>query len=190
MGSILPAVEASGDAILSIVAGLGVFRPSAERFLREAGLDQVVAGAWYPAEAWLRAFGAIAEKVGDRALYYVGDRIPETALLPPDIVDVPSALLAIDVGYHMNHRLHGRPMFDPATGQMSEGIGHYALQTVDGQGARVVCDGPYPCDFDSGIVHGFAARFAADRRLVRVTHGPGGCRKQGAEACVYRVQWG
>ncbi len=43
----------------------------------------------------------------------------------------------------------------------------------------MTCDDPYPCDFDMGILHGFAARFSQDALLVRVKHGEGGCRKRG-----------
>ncbi len=182
-------VEASGEAILSIVAGMGAFEATARRFLKDAGIDEIHPGSWYPSTAWLAAFAAIAKKVGARTLFYVGLKIPETALLPPNIVDVPTALGAIDVGYHMNHRFGGRPMFDPTTGEMLEGIGHYALRAVDQRSGLVVVDTPYPCDFDLGIVHGFAARFVPDPLLIRVTHATEACRKEGGAACAYRVEW-
>jgi hypothetical protein len=182
-------IEASGDAILSVVVGMGAFQTVARRLLRDAGLPEVRAGEWYPMHSWIQAFGALATNVGERTLFLVGTKIPETAMLPPNIVDVASALGAIDVGYHMNHRRSGAPMFDPATGTIRPGIGNYALTAAGAGWATLVCDNPYPCDFDCGIVHGFAARFAPDRLLVRVTHGDDGCRKTGAQSCSYRVRW-
>ena len=182
-------IEASGEAILSVVAGMGTFQTIARRLLADAGLADVRAGGWYPMEAWLDAFRALATKVGERTLFLVGTKIPETALLPPAIADVPGALQAIDVGYHMNHRRGGQPMFDGASGRMVPGIGNYRVATQGSGWATLVCDAPYPCDFDAGIIHGFASRFAADRLLVNVTHADGDCRKKGGPACTYRVRW-
>lgn len=182
-------VDASGDSILSVIVGMGAFESTARRFLREGGVPEVKPGEWYPMSGWLAAFEEIAKKIGPRTLYYIGTKIPETAQLPPGIDDVPSALRAIDVGYHLNHRRDDRPMFDLATGQMAEGIGHYSLLSVDAASAHLRCDNPYPCDFDHGIIHGFATRFAPEPFLVRVTHTGKACRKNGDGACEYRVEW-
>lgn len=185
----LAEIEASGDSITSVIVGMGAFESMARRFLREAGLDEVRPGQWYSTAAWLRAFTEIAKKVGPRTLYFIGTKIPETALLPPGIDDVLGALQAIDPGYHLNHRANGRPMFDLGSGRMEEGIGHYSLVASDERSARMRCDNPYPCDFDLGIIHGFATRFAREPVLVKVSHVAGGCRKNGNTACEYDVEW-
>src|SRR3954471_2726175 len=108
---------------------MGAFQTMAKRILQDGGVElEVRAGLWYPMQAWIGAFVQISARIGEKTLFLIGTKIPETALLPPTIVDVPSALSAVDVGYHMNHRRDGAPMFDPETATMLEGIGHYALR--------------------------------------------------------------
>jgi hypothetical protein len=80
-------------------------------------------------------------------------------------------------------------MFDPQTGQMIEGIGHYAATRPDPKVNRMVitCANPYPCHFDKGIIVGFARRFAP---LSQIQHEDGlPCRELGAESCTYTVTW-
>lgn len=55
----------------------------------------------------------------------VGLEVPKNAILPSGVSDIRSAMAMFDAGYHLNHRKDGRAMFDPATGKMTEGLGHY-----------------------------------------------------------------
>jgi hypothetical protein len=151
------------------------------------GTGDVDRTIWYPMDAWLRANFAILAEVGANSVYTAGKKIPEMGVLPPSIHDVYSSLESMDAAYHMNHRKDGKTMFDPATGAMIEGIGHYAARRREGEKAIVlVVDGPYPCDFDRGIVGGFAARFEP---LARAVHDQGSCRKKGDASCTYVVRW-
>jgi hypothetical protein len=143
--------------------------------------------AWYPMDAWLRTNHGLLVEVGANSVYASGKKIPEMAVLPPNINDVYSSLETLDVAYHMNHKKGGTVMFDAATGTTHEGIGHYATQRKQGEKAIVVvCDAPYPCDFDRGIVGGFAARFEP---FARAVHEAGPCRKKGDASCTYVVRW-
>jgi hypothetical protein len=79
-------------------------------------------------------------------------------------------------------------MFDPVTGQMLEGIGHYVYQAVEGKKEIVMtCENPYPCRFDLGIIKGMAQRFEPTASITHDT--TKGCRKKGAESCTYVVTW-
>jgi hypothetical protein len=49
----------------------------------------------------------------------IGKSIPENAQFPPEINSIEAGLQAIDVAYHMNHRIDGKPLFDPKTGKMT-----------------------------------------------------------------------
>jgi hypothetical protein len=66
--------------------------------------------------------------VGPRALFQYGQHLPKYAPFPPTITDIQSAMGSMDAAYHMNHRKNGKVMFDPATGEMLEGIGHYGYR--------------------------------------------------------------
>jgi len=170
------AVEVNGETVLSVVDGMGTMKTVANQILTEAGIKDPTPGQWYKQTAWLKAFKAISEKVGTNTLSVIGQKIPENAKFPPAIDNVEKALGAIDVAYHMNHR--------------GGEIGHYAFTPTGPDAGTLVCNNPYPCDFDRGIITAMAKRFAPSAVKVRVTHDDSKpCRKQGAESCTYTVSW-
>lgn len=188
-------IEVNGQTVYAIVDGFGSFRRVAEKFLLEEGLGQrdvdgtyrLALDAWHSQDAWLRAFEHVAREVGQAVLYDIGLKIPANAIFPEWVVDVPSAIKSVDFAYHMNHRKGGRVMFDPTTGEMLEGIGHYGF-TPDAKSKSItsVCENPYPCSFDEGILTAMARRF--DPRS-KVTHGTGACRRRGDLSCTYFVTY-
>jgi hypothetical protein len=186
-----PNVEVNGETVTSIVDGMGSFKSRGFDILTKNGIAQPEAGKWYSQQAWLASFKSIADTVGPTTLMAIGKKIPENAKFPPDINTIDKALAAIDVAYHMNHRSGGRQLFDPSTGRMSEGIGHYNFVKVNETKAKVICNNPYPCEFDKGIVEAMAKRFKpAGSMFVKVTHDDScGCRKRGGDACTFVVEW-
>ena len=143
---------------------------------------------WYPQDAWLSAFEEIAKVVGPTSLFDIGQHVPKHAAFPPQVKDVPSGLQSIDVAYHMNHRKQGRAMFDPASGTMVEGIGHYGYQrSANENRATMVCENPYPCDFDRGLISSIAKRFESRATTTHVDSAQ--CRKRGDRSCTYVVSW-
>lgn len=190
--SLGPSIENKGEALRAFVDGLKDCPSIARKYLVEFGLikegAEIDPSAWYAVDGCLAVYHAISEEVGPNTSYAIGKRIPENAVFPPNIKDIQSAMQSIDVAYHMNHRKNGKLMFDPATGQMQEGIGHYLCEIVRNEHKLVmVCENPYPCDFDRGIVSAMAARFQSNALVV---HEPRtGCRKTGAKACRYVVTW-
>ena len=182
--------EVNGQTVLSIANGLGSMEATGRRILAEHGLPDPQPDQWYSQQAWLDAFRHISDKVGRNTLYKIGTSIPDNAEFPPEIDDIFKALSAIDVAYHMNHRLKGKVLFDPNTGEMGEGIGHYFYQQLGPQELEVRCDNPYPCDFDRGIVEQMAKRFKPEGAIIRLTHDEAkGCRKNGDAECAYIVTW-
>ncbi len=142
---------------------------------------------WWPMVNYLRALFEISEAVGPAKTVTIGKRIPQSAALPPSIHDIHSVFASIDVAYHLNHRKNGKLMFDTATGRMTEGIGHYLYQPHEGENRMtVVCETPYPCDIDRGILLGFALRFEPQ---AFVEHAPETCRKRGSASCAYVIGW-
>lgn len=190
-----PGIEVNGQTVWSVVDAFDHFKAIPSRILIAAGVgvagpDGVVkidAAGWYSQEAWLRAFERIATEVGEAKLHAIGLRIPKNAKFPPGIDTIDDAVASIDVAYHMNHRKQGKVMFAGPGTKMLEGIGHYGYEKIGPREIRSVCDNPYPCAFDRGILTTMARRF---ERSAQVEHDEThGCRKRGAEACTYLVRW-
>jgi hypothetical protein len=182
-------VEVNGETVRAVVEGMGTMKSLSLRVLKKQGIDEPQPGKWYPQQAWLKAFEEISRDIGPNTLFRIGESIPRSANFPPEINTIERALAAIDVAYHMNHRIGTAILFNPSTGVMGEGIGHYTCEPAGPPSVRLVCANPYPCDFDRGIVDAMAKRFKpADSARVVVQH-EGPCRAKGAEKCVYLVTW-
>jgi hypothetical protein len=170
-----PGVEMRGSAMMAYVSGMiGDIRP----ILAKHHLTTVLPDDWYPIQLSLDILKTIA---GDRNstanLVSIGMKIPDEAEFPPEINSVETALLALDTAYHMNHR----------NGE----IGHYRAEIVGHHNITLVCDNPYPCDFDYGIIYSLVRRFRVPGTRFRVYHDDSTpCRKNGGESCTYHVTWG
>ncbi len=184
-------VEVNGETVLSIVEGMGNSKEMALSILAKHGIANPQPGQWYAQQSWLDAFKTIAESIGENTLFAIGRKIPEKAQFPPAIDNIEKALAAIDIAYHMNHRIRGVTLFDPSNGSMKEGIGHYTYEKIDGKSARMLCKNPYPCDFDRGIIEAMGRRFKPkDSLFLTVAHDDSQpCRKKGSDTCTYHVSW-
>jgi hypothetical protein len=99
-----------------------------------------------------------------------------------------SAIKAIDVAYHINHRKNGKPLFDEDTNTIHEGIGHYGYEQVPGKSLIISrSNNPYPCAFDKGIITSMARQYDVKSFVVHDDSKP--CRKNGADSCTYLVSW-
>jgi len=181
----------NGETVLAIVNGMGSFKSRAITILSENGIDNPTPGKWYLQQSWLNSFKQIADKLGASTLFSIGKSIPENAKFPPEIDSIEKALAAIDVAYHMNHGKNGVPLFDGKTGKMSEGIGHYGFQKISEKKVKMVCNNPYPCEFDRGIIDAMAQRFKPKGTiLLNVMHDDTQpCRKKGQDSCTYIITW-
>ncbi len=184
-----PGIEVNGATILAFVNGMGVFKRKAIDILADHGINDIKPDEWYSAQSYLDAFKVISEKLGDVVIRQIGKKIPKSAKWPPEIKDIEDALASIDIAYHLNHKKDGKLLFDPVKGKLEEGIGHYKFEKVDDHTAKIVCDNPYPCDFDMGIIEATANKFKPRGKIVRVTHEEKSCRKKGDKVCTYIVTW-
>jgi hypothetical protein len=191
--SIGPDIEVSGVSLGAMTDGFKAFRSLAVKYLMQHGLmasknDPVDVTKWFPLTAWINAARAIEQEVGSNVMFDVGDSVPRNAKFPDSIKDIESALRSIDVAYHMAHRKSGVVMFNPATGVMLEGIGHYVVTRAAGEKKiSIVCDDPYPCRLDEGIITAMAKRFQRIASVVHETKKP--CRYKGGDACTFTVIW-
>jgi hypothetical protein len=175
--SFSPDIEVLGKAILSILGGMDVAQTRAVRILEQNGISSLTADRWYPQQSVLNAFKTIFEKVGPSTVRMIGRKIPETAEFPPAINSIESALQSIDMAYRMNHRGASK-------------MGVYLYESTGKRSARLVCENPYPCAMDTGLIEGMGDRFMPkDSIRVRVEHMAGECRHKGGESCTYSVIW-
>ncbi len=182
-------IEVNGQTVLSVVNGLGEMKSLGLRILERNNIRDPEPNNWYSQQDWLNAFSYFAEKVGPNTLFLIGNSIPENADFPSDIDDIEKALSSLDIAYHMNHRLAGELLFNSETGQMNEGIGHYRFNKIDDNNAEVICDNPYPCDFDKGIIDAVVRKFNSGSPFTNLVHADGSCRKDGDNHCRYIVSW-
>ncbi len=189
-------VEVLGASLGAMLAGFQTATTLASKIMLEEGIGQagpdgkvtIDPNAWIPAEKGLRAFREIAQNVGPSVQFQIGLKIPENAKFPPSVKDLESALAAIDIAYHMNHRKNGKTLFDPATGKITEGIGHYKSERVPGKNESItVCDNPYPCEFDRGLITAMAKKFQPNAFIFHDDKKP--CRGKGGASCTYQVKW-
>ena len=125
-------------------------------------------------------------------LLLIGSVIIENADFPP-MHNLKEALLSLNIAYHMNHRLNGELMFNPNTGEMLEGIGHYQLVSFDEKTRKAVmnCKNPYPSKFDEGALTDLVRRFKPADSLrhevkLDITKER---RAQGADSCTFLISW-
>lgn len=182
------AVEVNGQTILSVVKGMPGYESTAINILAGKGITNIREDAWYPQQAWLDAFSEIAQKIGVNTLKSIGAKIIESAQWPPSVNSVETALASIDVAYHMNHKLSGKVLFDSSTGQMGEGIGHYYFEKISTNEYKVICENPYPCDFDKGLLKGAVEKFRLPNQKVEFMENvKSGCRNDGHSKCTYHI---
>ena len=170
-----PAVEVIGESILAVVEGMGAFKKTAYQILEENGINNPEPQKWFDLQSYLNAFKVIAEKLGDATLKVIGMKIPETAVLPPELDTIEKALTMMDQAYHMNYR----------NGE----IGNYAFEKTGNTKGIMTCSSPYPCAYDIEIIEGFMYKLRKQGQIPFVKHIPGECRMNGAKQCKYEVSW-
>lgn len=174
-----PGVEINGQTILSMIEGVSRFSEAYQETVRDAlaenGIGEPAAGEWYPQQAWLDAFGVLAEDLEPHLLDRIGEQIPDTADWPSGISGVEDGLRSIDNAYHANHR--------------GGDIGFYRLTDIGQNAGEMTCRNPYPCPFDRGIIRAVARTFAPVERFVFVEETGSQCRREGGDTCSYTVHW-
>jgi hypothetical protein len=187
-------IEVSGRVIIGLLQAFGQFKVLASRYLLEEGVGQkgaegevlVDPAAWYPMEGQLRALARFNQEMGDSVVHQIGMAVPKHAEWPPDVRDVRSFALALDLGYHMHHRRNGQVIGDPATGFIMEGIGHYRARARPDGYMEIEADNPYPCAFDKGLIFGAMRVLKIVGAILHDDSHP--CRKRGGRSCVYVVK--
>ncbi len=169
----------SGASISSALEGLGVFKAKALVMLKEHGIDNFQSDKSYSLFGWINTVHAIGREVGSFTLNNVGRKIPDKAIWPSEIKDIHAAEASINVAYKMN-----------ITGENPKAdVGSYHYVKLSENSCRLICDNPFPCDLDQGIIEGIANKFQLPGQIVKVVHEEGSCRKSQGKSCSYLVSW-
>ena len=175
-----PNVEAQGQTIRTVVNdALARFSESYQQTAIESmaanGVEDPAPDEWYPQQAWLNTFEAIAEEMEPHILDRLGEQIPDAADWPTGISEVEEGLTAIDKAYQLNHR--------------GGEIGYYRFDPINERTGEVTCKNPYPCPFDRGLIRAVARRNAPVEAFVFVEELGDTCRRTGDDICTYTVSW-
>ena len=172
-------VEVLGRSIFSVVNAIPLGKESRLEILEKHGIKNLSEDKWYSQSQYLKAFREIADAIGSNTLFAIGKSIPEHAIFPPEVNSLEKALQIINVAYAMNHR--------------GGEIGSYKLVRFDSvkRQAEMVCENPYPSEFDRGIITTMLRKFKpkdsisydVSLDLSRPT------RLQGADSCTYLIRW-
>lgn len=137
------------------------------------GLEDVRPDEWYSLKAPLAMLYDMREEYSEVTMWNMARNVPEHVEFPPEIDDVATALYAIDEAYHTSHR--------------GGDIGFYEFDLTDESEGTMVCENPYPCDFDRGLIEGVARKFA--NKPVQIDEIGDQCRSAGGRYCEYRISW-
>lgn len=174
-----PSVKVNGQTIMSVVNAMEFGRETRLSILKKHGLENIDPEKWYDQQKWLDAFKEIYNIIGENTLYIIGKAIPANAKFPPEIDSLEKALNAIDMAYHMNH----------TKGE----IGSYKVTEFDAskKQAVMVCDNPYPSDFDRGIITTMLVRFKpkGSTKYSVTLDTTKETRLKGANSCTYIINW-
>lgn len=149
-------------------------------------------GAWNDLQSFLNAMKDLADTIGEMNLFLIGKAIIDGARFPP-MDSLENALNSIDIAYHMNHKKNGRLMYNPETGEMMEGIGHYQLTRYNEalREAIMICHTPYPTKLEEGLISQVLKRFKPPGSLfakVRLDSTKE-AKNMGGESCTFIMNW-
>lgn len=141
--------------------------------LANYGVEELDPDEWYPLKVPLAMLYDMRDDYGESSMQNMGRHIPEHVEFPPDIEGVEEALRSVDQAYQHNHR--------------GIDIGSYEFEKASENEGEVVCENPYPCEFDQGLLRGVAEQFTES--FVDVEEVGDECRAEGGQRCTYRVTW-
>ena len=175
-----PTVEVHGQTIVNVVEKAltqfsAAYRDKARDALAREGITDPQPDEWYPQQAWLNAFKTVAADLEPHVLDRLGEQIPAVAAWPEEIQTVEEGLQSIDDAYQRNHR--------------GSDIGYYRFEPTDQREGEVICNNPYPCEFDRGVIRAVAQRYAPVDSFVFLEERGQECRREGDDKCIYTVSW-
>ena len=163
--------EILGACLQSTVLTLAGSQGLLQQLMNTHGLKTIEADKWYDLAMAVSMLQSIGQQVGEGTLNKIGQKAIETSPWPPEVNDVKSMLLSMDVAYKMNFR--------------GSNIGGTTVTFDDDHSATMVFNAVTPCAFARGVVQAGARKFAPNAILE---HGEG-CVEKGDDACIWYITW-
>lgn len=168
----------AGNHVLVLLDAFGAYRGRGEKVLTRYLVDGEKAidpHGQYPLQKILRGLRDLKDQFGPGFLNRVGRNVFEHAQTPPGLDTFDVMLSATNEAYKMNHR--------NAEGK----IGSYSWTQLSDRSGRMMCDNPYPCAFDEGLLEGLAIKFGLELTLTHEDEAS--CRARGGDSCTYLLEW-
>jgi hypothetical protein len=140
-------------------------------------IHQVQPDDWYPVQDGLNFLKDISSNIGPNMLFAMGKATGESALLPPEINDIPSAIQACNYALSLSHK-----------GE----IGNIVLHDFNPEQSTAVieCHTPYPSEFERGFFIQFLRKFRNPGSSISVeTDLSRESRTKGGDRCFYNISW-
>jgi hypothetical protein len=175
-------VEVRGTTVCLVVEGLSDLSDEAARQANEILVDAEMADpepdSWYSLRDWIDVLDEIGATVGDDALRELGVKVPKGVEWPPDVNTTRQGFDTVNEAYQLNHR--------------GGEIGSYEFVETGDRERTVICENPYPCPFDKGLLEGVLRVFGEEFNyspMVLIHETGDECRADGGDRCTYRVTW-
>lgn len=173
-----PNVTVHRGGIDAFLAAFGAYRVRGEKVvLRHLGITELdrSPNATYSVARYLGAMRELQDQFGTDFLFKVGTFIFENDVRPPGLDSIEAAMSVTNDRYYSNH-------------QNAEGkIGGYYWTKTGERAGKLVCDSPYPCAFDHGLLASTCKRISQTAKVSHDEAGP--CRHKTGEQCTYLVEW-
>ena len=168
----------NGAVLKSFLAAFGPYVKRGEQVLiKKFGISELKGGEtdFYPLTLFLNAMDEFQKQMGRDFMRKIGREIYSNAVFPPDIDTMAKGMAMVNQAYYMNH--------ETTPGE----IGGYNWTLSSDNSGVMVCDNPYPCSFDFGIMEGLAMQLAPEAKIVHDDEKE--CRHKGGNTCSYTVEW-
>jgi hypothetical protein len=145
-------MESCGGCFIALRGVLGERSPVLDTKLIAENITVIDPAGWYPTRIELEVLAALSP--GEE--YCAGWDIPDFVKLPKS-ENIIAAFHALDIGYHLNHRLNGQLMYDTRQWRIVEGIGNFTARADGSRAAVVSAPGPFSAHFNYGLITRVAA---------------------------------
>ncbi|NDJ78632.1 MAG: hypothetical protein GYB65_20475 [Chloroflexi bacterium] len=172
-----PDAETIGQVHLSLLESINL--DNYKDVLARHGMDEIDPERWYPMQSVVDLMDEIGNRQGGMTdLVSIGIKLMETALLPPELEELP--LTHVLQGWNNIYLANNRGT-DP---------GDFQIEFVDDQHAIMHCRIPWPDDYTYGVFYGAARRWLPDSTDFTVYYEEDGPRRDfGDETTVIHIDW-
>ena len=171
-------IMVKGMLLTAFLQAFGAYKSRGERVLkRHLGGEsiEINENELYPCSKVLAGFRELQDQFGPDFIQRVGQFLYENVPFPEELDSFEATLAGMNPVYYGTHA--------NAEGK----IGHYRFEKTGPKSGLMVCDNPYPCAFDMGILLGVAKSFGEEATITHEKEEP--CRRDGGERCTYRIEW-